>query len=119
MNVTLSAPCGFSGGPIDVRGSIKLPVTLGEDPLSTTQVAEWLVMNQYSSFNAVVGRPISKEMRVVTSIYHLSMIFSTPKGIGCVKGCQYDLRDCYNKAVRIAERGTDLRLPGAWRLIRK
>ena len=104
MNVTLCALYGFCGTPIDVRGSIKLPVTLGEGPLSTTQVAEWLVVNQYSALNVVIGRPILKEMRIVTSIYHMSMKFPTPKGVGCVKGCQYNSRDCYNKAIHLGER---------------
>lgn len=39
-------------------------------------------------------------MRVVTSIYHLSMKFPTPNRIGCVRGCQYDSRDFYNKLVK-------------------
>lgn len=41
-----------------------------------------------------------KEMKVLNSIYHLSMKFITPKGIRCVKGTQYASRDCYNKASR-------------------
>lgn len=105
MSTTLSVLYDFSGAPIDVKGSIRLPVTLGEGPLSTTQIAEWLIVNQYSAFNAVVDHPILRDMRIVTSIYHLSMKFPTPGGVGCVKGCQYDSRDCYNRAVRIAERG--------------
>ena len=30
------------------------------------------------------------------------MKFPTPVGVGCVRGCQYDSRDCYNKTIRSA-----------------
>ena len=38
----------------------------------------------------------------MTSIYHLSMKFPTPNGVGCVRGCQADSRECYSKALRSA-----------------
>lgn len=88
---------GFGGEATRVLGTIKLPVCIGEDPLMATQVIQFMIVDQESAHNALLGRPFLKEMRVVTSIYHLSMKFPTPKGIGCVRGCQDDSRECYNK----------------------
>lgn len=91
---------GFAGESIKVKGTIRLLVTLGSSVSSTTQIADFMVVDQESFHNSLVGRPILKGMRVVTSIYHLSMNFPTSGGIGCVTGCQYDSRDCYNKSVK-------------------
>ena len=71
---------GFTCDAVRVKGTIKLPVTLGEDPVSATQVAEFMIVEDPTYYNALIGRPILKDMRVVTSIYHLSMKFPTPRG---------------------------------------
>jgi len=93
----------FSGISVRTKGSIKLPVTMGESPNVATQIAEFMVVDQQSTYNAIIGRPILKDMKIVTSIYHLCMKFPTPKGVGCVKGIQYEARECYSKALRNAE----------------
>lgn len=91
---------GFGGESIRVKGTIRLPVTLGDGAKSATQIVDFMAVDQESSHNALIGRPLLKEMRVVTSIYHLSMKFPTPGGVGCVRGCQYDSRECYNRSVK-------------------
>lgn len=95
---------GFIGASVSVKGLIRLPVTLGDEPCIAIQVTDFMVVDQPSAYNAIVGRPILKEMRVVTSIYHLSMKFPTPQGVGCVRGIQFESRKCYNKALRSAKR---------------
>ena len=45
-----------------------------------------------------------KEMRMVLSIYHLTVKFPTPHGTGKIRGCQYYSRDCYNKALTLVEK---------------
>ena len=101
---------GFTGASVAVKGIIRLPVTLGNEPCFTTQVATFTVVDQPCAYNAILGRPILKEMKIVTSIYALTMKFPTPKGVGCVKGVQYDSRDCYNKALKAASKG-DVPIP--------
>ncbi|KAK1356083.1 hypothetical protein POM88_049339 [Heracleum sosnowskyi] len=96
---------GFTGDSVRVKGTIKLSLTLGEGSVSVTQVFEFLVIDQSTYYNALLGRPMLKEIRVVTSIYHLSMKFPTPDGVGCIKGCQYDSRDCYRKMIRSSYKG--------------
>lgn len=59
-----------------------------------------MIVDQSSAYNALIGRPLLKEMKVITSIYHLYMKFPTPTGVGCIKGCQYESRECYNRVVK-------------------
>lgn len=85
---------GFIGNVVQIVGRVKLSITLGVESVATTHVAEFMIVNEDISYNGILGRPILKEMRVVTSIYHLSMKFPTPNGIGCIRGCQADSREC-------------------------
>ncbi|XP_074351901.1 uncharacterized protein LOC141691054 [Apium graveolens] len=91
---------GFSGARVRVIGSILLPCTLGESPLSVIKMHEFKVLNQESSHNALLGRPFLREMRVITLIHHLTINFPTPNGVGSIKGSQYDSRECYRQAMR-------------------
>ncbi|XP_063935619.1 uncharacterized protein LOC135147089 [Daucus carota subsp. sativus] len=93
---------GFTGNAVQIIGRVRLPITLGVEPLATTQVAEFMIVNEDISYNGILGRPIVRHMRIVTSIYHLSMKFPTPNGVGCVQGCQADSRECYSRALRSA-----------------
>ena len=43
-------------------------------------------------------------LKDIMFIYHLIMKFSTAKGTVYVKGCQYESRECYKKALKIAEK---------------
>ena len=79
---------GFTGNAVQIVGRVRLPITLGVEPRAVTQVAEFMVVNEDISYNGILGRPILRDMRIVTSIYHLSMKFPTPNGVGCVRGCQ-------------------------------
>ncbi|XP_074327047.1 uncharacterized protein LOC141664986 [Apium graveolens] len=91
---------GFSGAGVRVMGSIRLPCTLGESPLSVTKMLEFKVLNQESSHNVLLGRPFLREMRVITSIHHLTIKFPTPNGVGIIRGSQYDSRECYMQALK-------------------
>nr|XP_017247956.1 PREDICTED: uncharacterized protein LOC108219166 [Daucus carota subsp. sativus] len=102
---------GFGGEAVKVKGTIRLPVTLGEGTCSATQVMDFMIVDHDSSHNAIIGRPLLKEMRVVTSIYHLSMKFPTPGGIGVVRGCQYDSRECYLQSLKGFKKSRSLKEP--------
>ncbi|XP_074355327.1 uncharacterized protein LOC141694568 [Apium graveolens] len=91
---------GFSGAGVRVTGSIRLPCTLGESPLSVTKMLEFKVLNQESSHNVLLGRRFLRKMRVITSIHHLTIKFPTPNGVGSIRGSQYDSRECYRKTMK-------------------
>ena len=56
----------------------------------------FLVIDQPSAFNAVLGRPSLRELKDIISIYHLLMKFRTPNGVEEVRGNQYEEREYYN-----------------------
>ena len=58
-------------------GVISLLMTLGEYPRQSCVMANFLLIDQPSAFNAVLGRPSLRELRAVTSIHHLLMKFPT------------------------------------------
>ncbi|XP_074322938.1 uncharacterized protein LOC141659904 [Apium graveolens] len=94
---------GFTGNSIGVKGTIRLPVTIGEEPYVATQIAMFTVVDQPCAYNVIVGRPLMRVMRMVTSIHHMTVKFPTPMGVGFLKSCQYESRVCYNQALRAAE----------------
>ncbi|XP_074356645.1 uncharacterized protein LOC141696399 [Apium graveolens] len=97
---------GFTGNSIGVKGTIRLPVTIGEEPHVATQIAMFTVVDQPCAYNVIVGRPLMRAIRMVTSIHHMTIKFPTPTGVGFLKSCQYESRVCYNQALRAAESGS-------------
>ena len=69
---------GFTGDTVIPLRVISLPMTLGEYPKQSCVIADFLVINKPSAFNAVLGRPSLRELRAITSIHHLLMKFPTP-----------------------------------------
>ena len=66
------------------KGTIKLAVTVGEHLRVSTVMTEFLVVDCPSRFNGVIRRPLLKALKVVTSIYYLTMKFPIVKGTGQV-----------------------------------
>ena len=79
---------GFIGDSVIPLGVISLSMTLGEYLRQSCVMVDFLVIDQPLAFNAVLGRPSLRELKVITSIYHLLMKFSTPHEVGEVKGDQ-------------------------------
>ena len=77
---------GFTRDNMIPEGTIKLAVTLGEPHRMTTMMIDFLVVKCPSAFNRVLGRPLLKDLKVVTSIHYLTMKFLTAVGIGQVQG---------------------------------
>ena len=76
----------FTGDPVIPLARISLSMTLGEKPRQSCVMADFLVIDQPSSFNAVLGRPSLRELKAITGIYHLLMKFPMPHRVGEVKG---------------------------------
>ncbi|XP_058068613.1 uncharacterized protein LOC131217668 [Magnolia sinica] len=90
----------FSGGQILPEGIISLPLTAGNHPHQETTMVDFLIVDQSSVYNAILGRPSLSILRAVISTYHLSMKFLTESGVGVIKGNQQDMRRCYMTAVK-------------------
>ena len=83
---------GFIGDSVIPLGVISLPTTLGEYPRQSYTMADLLVIDQLSAFNTVLGRPSLRELRAITSIYHLLMKFFMPHRVGEFKGDLQEVR---------------------------
>ena len=99
---------GFTTKIVIPEGTIKLAVTLGEAPQTATTVIDFLVVNCLSSFNGVLGKPMLRTLKAVTSIYCLTIKFPTTEGTGQIRGRQEDSRECYYKSLELAEQGKEL-----------
>ena len=89
-------------------------MTLGEYPRQSCVMADFLVIDQSSAFNAVLGRPSLRELRAITSIHNLLMKFPTPRGVGEVKGDQQELRQCYHQVVKVASKQRQFNVVDQW-----
>ncbi|XP_062100642.1 uncharacterized protein LOC133806568 [Humulus lupulus] len=89
----------FTGDLIQPLGVIELALTMGEQPRQTTIMANFIVVDCALAY-AVLGRPSLRELKAITSIYHLAVKFPTPKGIASMKREQKEARECYNTSLR-------------------
>lgn len=99
------SPCtstlyGFSGEAIIPMGQLKLPVTMGDLPRQAFKYCTFVMVDCYSAYNAIFGRPLLVEFGAVTFIRHLCMNFPTESGICIVCGDQKDARQCYRVSLR-------------------
>ena len=95
---------GFTGDDLIPVGSINLALTVGTYPRISSVMANFLVVDFPLAFNAMLGRPTLRELQAITSICHLLMKFPTSNGVGQVRGCQSDARECYNNSLRAAKK---------------
>ena len=78
---------GFSGERVMTEGTIDLPVTFGTPGgLEVTHIVSFLVVDQPSAYNIIVGHPTLNRLKAITSTYHLMMKFPTEKGIAVMLG---------------------------------
>ena len=99
----ISPLCGFTRDSVIPEETIKLAVTLGESPRTVTVVINSLTMNCLSAFNGVLGRPLLRALKAVTSIHCLIVKFPTTVGTCQVQGRQCDSRECYNRLLELAK----------------
>ena len=85
---------GFIGDSVIPIGVITLPMTVRECPRESCVMTDFLVIDQPSAFNVVLGRPSLRELKAITSIYHLLLKFPTPNGVGQVRGNQEEAKRC-------------------------
>ena len=109
LNPTTLPLYGFTGDHVSPKGTIKLVMTMGEHPRLSTVMVEFLIFDCPLAFNGVIGRPLLKALKAITSIYHLTMKFPSMEETGQVRGTHYDSRECYNKSLKLAEK--ERRLP--------
>ena len=75
---------GFANQPIWPKGVITLPITIDQWEHTVTVMANFLMVDQPSAYNAIIGRPLMKRINMVSTIYCLIVKFPTT-GVGYIK----------------------------------
>ncbi|XP_074352137.1 uncharacterized protein LOC141691303 [Apium graveolens] len=91
---------GFNHVECKIEGAIQLPVTIGEEPGMATQMLNFQVVKEASTYNAIMGRTWIHAFKSVPSTYHMVLKFPTRNGVGEAKGDQKMARSCYVAALR-------------------
>ncbi|XP_075669902.1 uncharacterized protein LOC142639637 [Castanea sativa] len=81
---------GFNGRMVILKGQISLPVNMEENEVMVT----FTVVNSFSSYTAILGRPWIHTIGVVPSTLHIKVMFHTKYGIVTVRGNQKVVRQC-------------------------
>ncbi|PON38880.1 hypothetical protein PanWU01x14_309060 [Parasponia andersonii] len=110
LKPTVTPLYGFTGDRLMPMGMIELMVNVRTYPRVSKIMTQFLVVNCPSAFNAVLERPTLRELRAITSIYHLTMKFQTQHGVGEVRGNQYDVRTYYNNSLKLAAKDATPRI---------
>nr|XP_025676136.1 uncharacterized protein LOC112776263 [Arachis hypogaea] len=92
---------GFSGERVPVLGSVWLQTTLGEQPLHNTQDIQYLVVDCFSPYNVILGRPFLNKFAAIVSTVHLCVKFPVQDNvIATVHGDLQEARQCYNTSLK-------------------
>uniref|UniRef100_A0A2N9HY76 Uncharacterized protein n=1 Tax=Fagus sylvatica TaxID=28930 RepID=A0A2N9HY76_FAGSY len=81
---------GFSGETVIPSGKVTINVRAG----TVSSPTEFFVLNTFSPYNAILGRPWLHRMGVVPSTLHQRLRFLTPQGIMEIMGDQLAAKQC-------------------------
>ncbi|KAL8492738.1 hypothetical protein ACS0TY_024076 [Phlomoides rotata] len=79
------------------KGTIKLAVELilAENlGRRLTRMVDFLIVDQASTYNSVLGRPFITEFKAAVSTYYYYVKFPTPNGTWMIRGDQKKAREC-------------------------
>ena len=92
---------GFGGGIIYPVGRVDLPVRLGEKGKSRNLFVRFLVVEDLTAYNIILGRPTLNEAKAVIVPHLMLMKYECDDGrIGAIYGDQQIARECYLTTVR-------------------
>ncbi|XP_072080834.1 uncharacterized protein [Arachis hypogaea] len=95
---------GFSGERIPVTGYIWVRTTLGEPPHSKTLDIQYLIVDCFSPYNIILGRPSLNAFGVIVSTIHLCVKFCSEVGtIATVHSDRKEARQCYNAGLKVQQ----------------
>jgi hypothetical protein len=87
---------GFSGETVIPSGKVTINVRAG----TVSTPTEFFVLNTFSPYNAILGRPWLHRMGAVPSTLHQRLRFPTPQGIMEIRGDQLAAKQCLVAAVK-------------------
>ena len=85
----------FDGKLVIPKGMIRLPIQTGSEIVEVN----FIVVDTYSPYTAIVGRPWLHTLGAVASSLHQKMKFSSGDQVLEIRGCQPTARQCVVTAV--------------------
>ncbi|XP_015953775.1 uncharacterized protein LOC107478141 [Arachis duranensis] len=95
---------GFSRERVPIMGHIWLKTTMGEIPMSKSIDIQYLIVDCYSPYNIIIGRPALNIFRAVVSTLHLCVKFPVQENkIVTVYADHQEARQCYNASLKLTQ----------------
>ncbi|CAL9072037.1 unnamed protein product [Musa textilis] len=69
----ISSPIGFTRNTISPIGTMNLHVMFGDELYSETMMTKFMVVDIFSTYNAIIGQPTLNKLMIVVSTYHVVM----------------------------------------------
>jgi hypothetical protein len=91
---------GFMGEQVQMMGLISLSVMCINSPRQSKVMVDFLVVDQPSAYNMIIGQPALNKLKAITLTYHLMMKFPMKEGIGELRRDQVVARKCYNVSLK-------------------
>ncbi|XP_072077721.1 uncharacterized protein [Arachis hypogaea] len=94
---------GFSRERVPIMGHIWLKTTMGEIPMSKSLDIQYLIVDYYSPYNIIIGRPALNIFKAVVSTLHPCVKFPVQENrIATVYADHHEARQCYNACLKQA-----------------
>ncbi|KAH9688200.1 Ribonuclease H [Citrus sinensis] len=99
---------GFGGGKLVPLGVVELPITIESSPTERTMILDFVVVDEESPYQMILGRPFLRMSKAVLSNHYLALKYRVNGVVGVVRGDQRIARSCYSSAAREAMQITSL-----------
>ena len=66
-------------------------------------MVDFLVVDQPSAYNAIIGRPLMKKTNMISTVYCLTVKFPTPTGVEYIKVDQATTWLCHIQAIHLSK----------------
>lgn len=99
---------GFGGGKLTPLGVIELPIKIRSTPSKKTMILDFIVVDEESPYQIILGRPFFKISKTVLSNHYLALKYRVNGVVGVVRGNQRIARGCYSTSAKEAMQITSL-----------
>ncbi|XP_016192638.1 uncharacterized protein LOC107633538 [Arachis ipaensis] len=102
---------GFLGERVPVLGSVWLQTTLGEQPLFKTQDIQYPIVDCFSPYNLILGRPFLNRFTTIVSTVHLCVKFPVQDNVvATIHGDLHEARQCCNTSLKPIKKNNTARV---------